>query len=293
MRIGVAILLLAAACSLTTPRSSERTAAPPPATSSATSPVATAGPSAPPAGPRLLVLGTYHMTSNGSDLLQVKAPDVTTPARQRELDELVAVLGRFRPTKIALEKPLGDADTREHYRGYLAGDYQPTRNEVDQVGFRLARAMHHAEVYPVDWRNNFDFMPVAASAARHQQTVLLEAAIGEARSYTTELQQQMERPIVETLRFVNDVPRAAQLHQLYVRLLRIGKADDYAGPDLLAGWFERNLKITANLIRIVDSPDDRVVFLVGSGHLHLVRQFAAESGAFTLESASDYLDARR
>ena len=99
--------------------------------------------------------------------------------------------------------------------------------------------------------------------------------------------------MVEAFRFVNDAGRADQLHQLYLRLLRIGKADDYTAPDLLAGWFERNLKMTANLIRIVDAPDDRVVFLVGSGHLHLVRQFATESGAFTVEDANDYLGATR
>ena len=289
MRIPFAILCLAS-CSLSTPRSSEPVAAAPPASApKPAQPAPAPALAAPTAGPRLLILGTYHMTSDGSDLLQVKAPDVTTPERQRELDELVAIVARFRPTKIAVEKPAGDAETREHYRRYLAGEYAATRNEVDQVGFRLARAMKHADVYPVDWRNKFDFSPVLASAARHQQTALLQAAIGEARGYVSELQQQMDRPIVETFRFVNDVARAARLHQLYLQLLRIGKADDYAAPDLLAGWFERNLKMTANLIRIVDSPADRVVFLVGSGHLHLVREFAAESGAFTIEDAGDYL----
>lgn len=278
MRTPVLAILLTIACSSPKPHAPER------------APAAVQAPTALPGNrPLLVVLGTFHMEADGSDFLGVKPPDVLAPERQRELDQLVELLARFRPTKIALEKPLGDTTTRDHYHHYLAGDYTLSRNEVDQLGFRLARALHHADVYPIDWRNGFDLSPVLASAGAHGQTAILGSAIGEARAYATELQQHLSRPLVDALRFVNDLPRATELHQLYLRLLQIGKADDYAAADLLSRWFERNLKMTANAIRLADRPDERVLFLVGSGHLHLVREFAAQSGAFTVVPATELL----
>src|SRR5262245_54059158 len=146
MRMSLVMLWCATAYSLSMASAPERVAADPKLAAPAAAPKPPRPrPSPAVRGPRLLVVGTFHMESDGSDMLQVTAPDVTTPARQREIDELVALLARFRPTKIAVERPFGSTATREHYRRYLAGDDPLTRNEVDQLGFRLAKAMKHAD----------------------------------------------------------------------------------------------------------------------------------------------------
>ena len=45
--------------------------------------------------PVILVLGIYHLVGNGED--------VTTPKRQKEIAEVVALLKTFQPTRIAVE----------------------------------------------------------------------------------------------------------------------------------------------------------------------------------------------
>jgi hypothetical protein len=45
-----------------------------------------------------------------------------------------------------------------------------------------------------------------------------------------------------------------------------------------------------NLTRLVGSPDERILLIIGAGHAYLLRQFARESGFFRLESPLDYLD---
>jgi hypothetical protein len=55
----------------------------------------------------VLVLGTYHMDNPGPDLHNTKADDVLAPKRQAEIEELTAVLARFRFTKIAVEWDAG------------------------------------------------------------------------------------------------------------------------------------------------------------------------------------------
>jgi hypothetical protein len=53
------------------------------------------------ARPEILVLGTYHMANPGHDIHNLQADDVLSPKRQQEIAQLIDVLKRFRPTKIA------------------------------------------------------------------------------------------------------------------------------------------------------------------------------------------------
>src|SRR5215211_4826967 len=50
----------------------------------------------------ILILGTYHMANPGHDVFNMEADDVTSPKRQQEITQLIDVLKKFRPTKIAI-----------------------------------------------------------------------------------------------------------------------------------------------------------------------------------------------
>src|SRR5262247_3015905 len=78
----------------------------------------------------VLVLGTYHMANPGHDLVNLKADDVLAPKRQAEIAQLVEVLKRFQPTKIAVESEQGSDRVTKHYADYLAGKYALTGNEL-------------------------------------------------------------------------------------------------------------------------------------------------------------------
>src|SRR5512132_3843740 len=51
--------------------------------------------------PEILVLGTYHMGNPGRDVFNMQADDVLAPKRQQEMAQVIEVLKKFRPTKIA------------------------------------------------------------------------------------------------------------------------------------------------------------------------------------------------
>ena len=114
------------------------------------------GGSAPgPAPAEVLVLGVYHMANPGRDIFNMQADDVLAPRRQAEIAQLVEVLRRFQPTKVAVERDVWDSRVPKDYADYLAGKHELTRNEVEQVGFRLARELGHKTVYPVDTDGEF------------------------------------------------------------------------------------------------------------------------------------------
>src|SRR5262245_29341251 len=112
-------------------------------------------PAPPRARAEVLVLGVYHMANPGRDIFNMKADDVLAPKRQAEIAELMEVLKRFRPTKIAVERDVGSERLTKDYADYLAGKHELTRNEIEQVGFRLARELGHMAVYGVDADGDF------------------------------------------------------------------------------------------------------------------------------------------
>src|ERR687886_439400 len=91
-----------------------------------------------PARVEVLVLGVYHMANPGRDIVNMQADDVLAPKRQAEIAEVIAVLKKFQPTKIALEAGFENDAISKRYGDYLLGKHELTRNETEQIGFRLA-----------------------------------------------------------------------------------------------------------------------------------------------------------
>src|SRR6266704_1530754 len=60
-------------------------------------------PEPPAARAQVLVLGVYHMSNPGHDIFNMKADDVLAPKRQAEIAQLIAVLTKYHPTKVAVE----------------------------------------------------------------------------------------------------------------------------------------------------------------------------------------------
>jgi hypothetical protein len=236
-----------------------------------------------PKKPTILLLGVYHLNSNDED--------VTSPKRQKEIGEIVASLKRYQPTKIAVEALVDNVKTNEDYRQYLAGIYQLSPNETNQIGFRLAKELNHAKVHPIDWRNKFDLLPVMTFANANQQGVVLQKGMARFTAQEGKLRRLIKTAtILEILRFLNNDKSVREVdHLMLTTLVHIGKGNNYVGTDVLAGWYERNLKIYTNLTRIIESADDRVLVIIGSGHVKLLRQFIEETGEYILEKPEKYL----
>jgi hypothetical protein len=77
---------------------------------------------------------------------------------------------------------------------------------------------------------------------------------------------------------------------IHFDLLRIGLGKEYAGANHLSWWYRRNMIILANIIRITDSPNDRILVIYGTGHSKLLTQFAKESAFYNVESPLNYLE---
>jgi Family of unknown function (DUF5694) len=240
--------------------------------------------------PEILVLGTYHMANPGRDQHNMAADDVLAPRRQQQIAQLVEVLARFRPTKIAIESTVGSTHVTAHYADYLAGKYELTRNEDEQIGFRLARQLGHKQIYPVDEDGDFPYGRVANYAKASGGTARLEAVQAAIEKRVREQDDYLHsHSVLETLALMNSDAAVARDVASYLEFVPFGDPDDYAGPDLLAMWYQRNIRIYRNIVALIDSPEERVLVIYGAGHLGWLRQDALNDAGVRLRKLADFL----
>ncbi|MEL6254467.1 MAG: DUF5694 domain-containing protein [Bacteroidota bacterium] len=242
---------------------------------------------------KVLILGSYHMNNPGMDVHNIEADDVLAQKRQEEIKELVNILAKFRPTKIAIERrwqTKSDTLARQRYAEYLKGEHELSRSESQQIGFRLAKQMGHAKIYPIDAPGNFPFNEMVQYANENGQGKLVAETNAWMQEFIKEEQIFMQNhTIAEILARHNDPERLKAGHGMYISMLQIGKGKDYPGAKLVAEWYERNLKIHANLTRIVDQEEERILVIFGSGHAPILREMINYDPEFELVEYSTYV----
>ena len=221
---------------------------------------------------QVLVLGTFHMGAD-PDPLNPTVADLMADRRQEELDELVERLGKFKPTKVALEA-LSDAEVLASYRSFVAGELPAKADERQQVGFRLAHLVGHSEVHGIDHELWIDHQEILLWASQNGQGAIatkLMAAYQKTASAWTE-RFMHESSMTEIYRSFNSPDTEQALHDVFLSMVRIGSKEKPVGASTLARWYERNIHIAGNLLRLAE-PGDRIVVIFGANHRKLLVEF--------------------
>lgn len=241
-------------------------------------------------GAEVLVLGVYHMANPGRDVANLEADDVLSARRQAELAELGRVLAEFRPTKIAVEEAFNSDAASRRYADYVAGSHELSRNETEQIGFRLARELGHEDVYAVDVDGEFPFPRLADYARANGHTEEFEAVMSEIQSGVEATEAYLEnQTVLETLLYMNSDERVSRTLGLDYRMAHLGEAWNWAGADLVAAWFHRNIRIHTNVANLIESPDERVLVIFGAGHLGWLRHNVASDPCVRLRTLDEFV----
>lgn len=261
---------------------------------------------------QVLLLGSYHMDDPGLDAVNVDTDDVLTEERQAELVDVVDRVARFDPDRVAVERPFERREAMNSvYESYRSGeraydreeridpphpmrDEQTTecRSEVVQLGFRLADRQSHERVAavddPVDVVND-DLQELRAQGFDPETKV--DVSEFEEKDVERELSEKLAASTIpEYLRWLNLPEQLAINHRgLFGEYLRWGDEEHSGGPRMLSTWYDSNLTMVHNLWRAVDEDDERVVVVVGSGHVRVLRHLLGEMPQFCPVSPLPYL----
>jgi hypothetical protein len=252
----------------------------------------TNSPSTPPAVAKahVLVLGTFHMANPGRDVLNMQVDDMLAPKRQGEIEQFVAALEQFRPTKIAVEVEPTNKEFVQRYQDYLTGKYSLKADEVDQIGLRMAKHLGHKQLYPINIMADFPFEAMQAFVQKHHQEQILNDDFATTqKELDIWLKILKEGTVGQTLVAINRDDEVRDSQAVYMDFARFAGDGEYPGPDLLAAWYGRNARIFGNLRNVIDSPNDRLLVIYGSGHEFWLQQNVLQSRDLVLERLADYV----
>ena len=261
--------------------------------------------------PIVMILGSSYLANLGADVYDTKMDDVFAPKRQAEIQQLVEQLARFKSTKIAIGVDArSDADLQAEYGAYLDGNLQLKRHEIHQIAFRLANQMGHLKVHCVDyfWTEQSPRIPESEidselmdyqqfAKIRNQEHLLPPIPTTDGRVTPDEdgtvlIESEEYESLIDMYIRLNKLESRRIDHQEYMRIAQIGIDTQYPGAHwVIHNWYARNFKIFVNLTRIAESADDRILLIIGAGHVFLVQQFFEDSGDYIVESSLKYLDA--
>jgi len=244
---------------------------------------------------QLMLLGTFHFQDAGRDWYQPQRHfAIFSARRQGEVAAVVEQLTVFQPTKIAVERtPAQQEDLDAEYWAYGRGELTLAGHEIHQLAFRLAHRLGHDRVYGANaWDRHYTpHIDLDAYAHEHgQEPRLAQWSPRFRRLYEHGEVLAAGETLRETFLRINTEATVLQHHGHYlVDYFKLGDGDDYAGPDWSTGWYNRNLRIFANLQRLTTVPGERLLLLIGSGHLPILRHCGLASPEYALIEVSTYL----
>lgn len=262
---------------------------------------------------QIMLLGTYHMDNPGLDEVNVDADDVLVSERQAQLEDLAKRLAEWHPDRIAVERPYDNVEAvNSLYEKYRTGEYaydreesfpapHPMRNdddsecrsEVVQVGFRLADRLNHEQIYPIDEHpeepDSDPFADRDIDSTRKTSVSLPDPDEWE-RNVETRLASS---PIPDYLARMNRESRLRTNHDLmFGRNVRAAGEELSGTPTFLAYWYDRNIRMIHHLWRAIEQGDERIVLVVGFGHIRVLRHLLRETPMLCPVSPLPYLPDR-
>ena len=247
-----------------------------------------------------MTLGTFHFSLGNSDIQKVDDKnkiDVLKPNYQQEIETIVERIAQFKPTHIAVEAdPDKQAKMDSLYHAYLSGKYKLRRNEIDQIGFRLAKQFKLKTLYCVnDWGTLPDSInEVVYGPESAEQQKFMDYFYNNPDSsliYQDEYMFKSHGILGELRKRNNEEEIKKEFGNYFISIFKYENEDnEYFGVDFTTGWwFNRNLKIFRNIQRIPTEPGDRILVIYGSGHLNVLNPWFDASPEYELIPSIDYL----
>ena len=261
----------------------------------------------------VMLLGVYHFNNSGLDTYNMEIDDYYSSRRQEEIREIVDLLEEYRPTKIFVEfTPDSQSQIDSIYQYYLnekikLDEIKGGINEAYQIGFRLGKQSGGIQIKAIDhsgpWLGDYlDFIADTLTLDYYQKKQYKEQL-----EFKERQKRFASNTVKENLIYLNEGEQIMNNHDYYNNVAIRVKDDakilfsyqeseqeieglpyqmqsydfNNIGVELVAEWYKRNLFIYRNIIENSES-NDRVIIIIGSGHIFYLTQLLSNNPRFEL-----------
>jgi len=239
--------------------------------------------------PKVSILGVFHFAGT-SDYSSVEFESLESEKRQQEIKEVVEKLKRFKPTKVMLEFPASDSHYLDSlYAETLNGNHDYTINEIEQLGFRLAKELNHGKVYSIDYRLDLPFEKLIGFAEKNDKERFERMVASIEQQDEKESDYLEKNSILEYLIYRNSNEEDIRNKDQYLnQTAKFVNDTSYIGAKFVAKWWERNIYMMTNIDKWVD-PNDRILVIVGAAHRAVLKDFYEDRTDVEYVEIADFL----
>lgn len=223
--------------------------------------------------PKVSILGVFHFAGT-SDFSSVEFESLESEKRQQEIKEIVEKLKEFRPTKVMLEFPSSDSQYLDSlYTETLNGNHDYTINEIEQLGFRLAKELNHSKVYSIDYRLDLPFEKLIEFAEKNDKE-RFENMVASIKKQDKKESDFLERnSILDYLIYRNSDEEDIRNKDQYLnKSAKFVNDSSYIGAKFVSKWWERNIYMMTNIDKWI-TQNDRILVIVGAAHRAVLKDF--------------------
>ncbi len=247
---------------------------------------------------QVLLIGSSHWNnyqSKGLDVAQTNEVDILSDQYQKELDQIVAKIKEFKPDKIFVERTVAYQPKLDSlYKLYKTTDWgQKRRNEIFQLGFKVAKELQHKKVYGVDYRGTqFPFDSLINAMKQAKQTTLIESFTKDIKKFEKEYNALIskKKPLKDIFYYLNNKNQRKLNFGWYLNgANKGGTIDNNTGSFLASEWIRRNLYIYSSIQKYTEPKDKRIMVLMGAGHIAVLENLISYSPDWKIVELKDIM----
>lgn len=251
---------------------------------------------------KVYLLGTFHFaqTDDTYNVLEKK--------HQESIERLCQTIAKLAPDKVFVERqPEYEFQNKldSLYEFYLTLT-RPLRakNEIYQVGFRVAKMLDHPKVYQCDNPGMFGtyYQQAVEYAKKNDQLGIIEATakgtIIREDDRVNEDSVMQNSTLFEYMQWINSEAVMTTSHASYVANdPLIGSKDYYnydddntlIGAEITADWYRRNIMIYTKMINQLSFDEDAIFLLMGGDHIPILRHLFQSNPNFEVVDPQNWL----
>ncbi|MEO0734160.1 MAG: DUF5694 domain-containing protein, partial [Bacteroidota bacterium] len=178
------------------------------------------------------------------------------------------------------------------------------RNEIFQIGFRLARQLGHDRIYQCDHPGQYGWLLRTAReyAAKNGQLPILRAegkgTVQRTDNLIDEDSLRQRLSLLDYLRWLNSEEIMTTSHAFYLaNFPQLGSRNYYdyddddtlLGAEILADWYRRNIMIYTKMINQLTYEEEAIFLVIGSDHIPILRDLFTQNPHFEVVDPADWL----